>query len=115
MVKHELSGGEYARRRAECEQGVAAIQKIKPEVKALRDATMALLDQVKVNILRVVYRRCRHIIGENQRTTEAAGKLARQAYEEVGELIAAEHNSLRDDLRSPAAPSLISWLKKPAR
>ena len=103
MVKHELSGGEYAKRRAECELGVAAIRKIKPEVKALRDATMALLDQVKGDISDVVYRRCRHIIGENIRTTEAAGKLARQAYEEVGELMRQSHNSLRDDYEVSSA------------
>jgi galactokinase len=97
MVKHELSGGEYAKRRAECEQGVAAIKKLRPEVKALRDVTMSQLDQVKADVSEVVYRRCRHVIGENLRTTEAAGKLARQAYEEVGELMRQSHQSLRDD------------------
>jgi len=97
MVKHELSGGEYAKRRAQCEEGVAAIQKIRPEVKALRDATMHDLDQVKAEISDVVYRRCRHVIGENLRATEGAGKLARQSYEDFGELMRQSHISLRDD------------------
>ena len=39
MVKHELTGGEYAERRRQCEEGVAYFQKARPQVKALRDVT----------------------------------------------------------------------------
>ena len=45
----------------------------------------------------VVYRRCRHVISENLRTTEMAQKLGAQLYEEAGELMVQSHNSLRDD------------------
>ena len=43
MVKHELTGGEYAERRKQCETAVAFFQKSNPKIKALRDVT---IDQV---------------------------------------------------------------------
>jgi galactokinase len=97
MVRHELSGGEYAQRRRQCEQGVAYLQKHHPEVKALRDVKMSQLEAAKNDLDPLVYRRCRHVIGENARTTDAAADLAKRHYEEVGEKMVASHNSLRDD------------------
>src|SRR5262249_32903861 len=40
MVRHELASGEYNRRRADCEDGVAALRQLDPRVAALRDATL---------------------------------------------------------------------------
>ncbi|MBV8779863.1 MAG: galactokinase [Phycisphaerae bacterium] len=97
MVKHELSGGEYAQRRLECETGVKHFQKQNPSVRALRDVTLQQLESARGDLSDVVYRRCRHVIGENTRTTEAAADLAKRHYEEVGEKMVASHNSLRDD------------------
>lgn len=97
MVKHELSGGEYAERRKQCEAGVAHFQKANPKVKALRDVTLAQLEAARGTLDELVYRRCRHVIGENTRTSEAAADLAKRHYEEVGEKMVASHNSLRDD------------------
>jgi galactokinase len=97
MVKHELSGGEYAQRRKQCEAGVAFFQKANPSIKALRDVTMSQLEADKAQLDPVVYRRCRHVIGENARTTQSATDLAKRHYEEVGEKMVASHKSLRDD------------------
>jgi galactokinase len=97
MVRHELSGGEYAQRRRQCEQGVAFFQKHDPSIKALRDVKMPQLNAAKDQLDAIVYRRCRHVIGENARTTEAAADLGKRHYEEVGEKMVASHNSLRDD------------------
>jgi galactokinase len=97
MVKHELSGGEYAQRRKQCEKGVAFFQKHDPAVRALRDVTMSQLDAAKDQLDPTVYRRCRHVIGENARTTQTAVDLGKRHYEEVGEKMIAGHNSLRDD------------------
>ena len=97
MVKHELSSGEYAVRRKECETGVAYFAKQNPKVKALRDVTLAQLEAARGDLDDVVFRRCRHVIGENTRTSEAAADLAKRHYEEVGEKMVASHNSLRDD------------------
>ncbi len=66
-VKHSLASSEYNTRRMECEQGVAAVQVLYPEVHSLRDVTPAMLEEVKHQIEEVVYRRCRFVLEENER------------------------------------------------
>jgi galactokinase len=97
MVKHELTGGEYAQRRKQCEQGVAFFRRANPEIKALRDVTMKQLDSAKGKLDDVVFRRCRHVIAENARTTDYATQLTRKNYEQAGELMLKSHQSLRND------------------
>ena len=43
----------------------------------------------------VVYRRARHVIGEIERTTEAAAALKAGDYNRFGKLMVESHNSLR--------------------
>ncbi len=97
MVKHELSGGEYAERRRQCEEGVRHFQKENPEVQALRDVTPQQVEAARSALSDVVYRRCRHVVTENLRATEAANALSSKNYERAGELMVQSHNSLRDD------------------
>src|SRR4051794_24807587 len=78
MVKHELSGGEYAERRKQCEEGVACFRKDNPEVKPLRDVSLKQLEAAKGQLSNLVYRRCRHVITEIARTTEYATQLTRK-------------------------------------
>ena len=40
MVKHELTGGEYAERRRQCEEGVRYFQKANPAVRALASSPL---------------------------------------------------------------------------
>ena len=97
MVKHELSGGEYAERRHQCEEGVAFFQKADPAIKALRDVTMKQVEDAKGQLSDVVFRRCRHVVSENARATRFATLLSTEQYEQAGELMVQSHNSLRDD------------------
>jgi galactokinase len=97
MVKHELGSGEYAKRRQQCEAGVKYFQTQNPKIKALRDVTMKQLEAAKGKLDDVVFRRCRHVITENARTTAAVDRLTKRHYEEAGELMVQSHNSLRDD------------------
>ncbi|HEY1098822.1 MAG TPA: galactokinase [Myxococcota bacterium] len=91
--KHrELAGSKYNERRAQCETAAAALG-----VAKLRDATMTMLDAKKADLDEVVYRRARHVIGEDQRTTAAAVALREGRLDEVGALMRASHASLRDD------------------
>ncbi len=92
LVKHELSGGEYAQRRAQCEEGAAFFK-----VKALRDVTMDQVVAARGQLSDIVFKRCRHVVGEIDRTTQAAKLLIAKEYKKVGELMIASHNSLRDD------------------
>jgi len=105
MVKHELSSGEYAKRRKQCEEGVAYFRKQNPAIRALRDVTMSMVEDAKGHLSDVVWRRCRHVVSENARTQEAARMLGRKEYEKVGELMVASHQSLRDDYEV-SAPEL---------
>jgi galactokinase len=91
-VKHELTGGEYAERRSQCELAAR-----KMGVAALRDASLEMLGQNSDSLEPVLCRRARHVIGENQRTTEAAAGIAAGDWARVGELMYASHQSLRDD------------------
>jgi galactokinase len=97
MVKHALSGGEYAERRRQCEEGVAYFRKKNPAVRALRDVTMREVVDARTELPGVVFRRCRHVVGEIARTTSAAQKLTQLDYESFGELMGESHVSLRDD------------------
>jgi galactokinase len=97
MVKHELSGGEYAERRRQCEEGVAMFRSQHPSIRALRDVTPAQVEEARFALPDEVYRRCRHVVSENARTTSAAALLTQRRYEEAGKLLVESHASLRDD------------------
>lgn len=91
-VRHELAGGEYAVRRAQCEAAARALG-----LTSLRDASEAVLLAGKDRMDGTAFRRARHVIGENARTLRAADAVAASRWEEVGQLMYASHASLRDD------------------
>jgi galactokinase len=96
-VKHALVGSEYNRRRRECEAGVAALAARFPGVRALRDATPEQLEACRATLDPVVHRRCRHVIGEDQRVNDAVAALRAGDLGRLGRLMDASHASLRDD------------------
>jgi len=97
MVRHELASGEYNRRRADCEAGVKLLATRLPGIRALRDVALADLEKHKDLLPSSIYRRCRHVITENQRVLDAAKALKSQNAEQFGRLMYDSHASLRDD------------------
>ncbi|HEU5453702.1 MAG TPA: galactokinase, partial [Terriglobales bacterium] len=97
MVKHSIAGGEYNRRREECEEGVRRLARKFPGIRALRDVTAEQLKRYAGELPAVVARRCRHVVTENGRVVRAAQALAAGDLGEFGELMYASHASLRDD------------------
>ena len=97
MVKHELAGSEYNRRRAECEAGVKLLSEFLPGITALRDVSAVQLEEHREALPDVVYRRCRHVITENARVLAAAGALEALNLPSFGLLMNESHRSLRDD------------------
>jgi galactokinase len=97
MVKHELASSEYNARRAECEEGVRLLAQSFSHVKSLRDATLDELEQKRGDLPPVIYKRCHHVISENERVVEAKGVLERGDLAAFGRLMAGSHKSLRDD------------------
>jgi len=91
-VKHDLGSGEYAERRAECDEAAKILG-----TKSLRDATPDQLEKAKAQLSDVVYRRARHVIGEIQRTLHAAEGIRQSNWATVGQFMYASHYALRDD------------------
>jgi galactokinase len=91
-VKHQLSGGEYAERRRQCESAARKLG-----VASLRDARLPQLQARRRFLDDFEYRRARHVIGEIGRTAAAAAALRASNWSEVGRLMYQSHDSLRDD------------------
>jgi galactokinase len=92
MVHHELSDGGYAARRKHTEQALAILGRA-----SWRDVTAADVQAHWDQLGDPVNRRARHVVGEISRTIAAAAALARNDFETLGPLMAASHDSLRDD------------------
>lgn len=84
VVKHELASSAYNKRRQSCETVVAAIKKNHPEVEFLRDANMAMLEEVKADVTAEDYMRAEYVIGEVQRVLDVCEALEKGDYETVG-------------------------------
>lgn len=102
-VRHDVASGDYNVRRAECEAGVRVLARRRPEIRALRDATMDDLQNNRAGLGDVVYRRCRHVVTENARVLRAADALERGDLRECGRLMAESHRSMRDDFEISCA------------
>lgn len=86
---HRLVDGEYASRRADCEDAAKHIG-----VTALRDATYGQL----AGLPERAQKRARHVIAENARVLDTAEILrAGRDIREIGPLLTESHVSLRDD------------------
>jgi galactokinase len=97
MVRHELAASEYNLRREQCEAGVKILGSLKPGVQSLRDVTEADLARDGNTLDPVTYRRCRHVVTENQRVLDASAALRGSDLARFGDLMAHSHRSLRDD------------------
>jgi len=101
-VKHQLASSGYADRRRESEAALAEIQKYYSSVSSLRETTMAQVDDILHNggdipDADILYRRARHVVKEIQRVQWAARALPGGDEAELGEILAAGHDSLRID------------------
>jgi galactokinase len=97
MVKHAVATGEYGDRSAEVAAGQAVLQRKRPGVKLLRDATLEDLNACRYLMSAASFKRCRHIITENARVLEARKALLAGDMERFGALMVEAHVSVRDD------------------
>jgi galactokinase len=99
-VSHELASGEYAQRRAACEQAARRLG-----VPSLRHVALALLDNALALPGLTDEMRCcvRHVVTENDRTHRCVAALQHGDLAEAGRLLNASHASLRDDYRVSCA------------
>ncbi len=92
QVKHAISDGGYATRRAQCE---SAAKKLR--LRALRDADEKLLAGAAGGLDKKEQMRARHVVTEIARTLQAVEALGSGQYHRFGELMYASHASCRDD------------------
>jgi galactokinase len=91
-VRHALTGGEYAERRAQCESAAKSLG-----VSTLREVSIGDVPQLDARLEPVVFRRARHVITEIDRTERAAAAIRSGKWRLAGELMYKSHASLRDD------------------
>ncbi|MEZ5290057.1 MAG: galactokinase [Vicinamibacterales bacterium] len=97
-VRRSLAAdGTYNRRRAECEEGLAALRSRVPGVVSLRDVTAAMIEDARPSLAPAVYARCRYVIDEHQRVLTACAALARRDDDALGEALNASHRGLQHD------------------
>ena len=87
-----LTDSAYNERRSQCEVAAGTIG-----VRELRDANHDDLESHRAEMSEVVYRRARHVVTENDRCLEFREALNAGDRTEIGRLMAASHESLRDD------------------
>ncbi|HLH08693.1 MAG TPA: galactokinase [Terriglobales bacterium] len=103
MVKHKLASGEYNTRRQQCETGVRVLAEVIPGLKALRDVSPAQLRENRKLLDPKVYRRCLHVVTENERVQRGAEMLNRNDVAGFGKLMDESHESLRRDFEVSCA------------
>jgi galactokinase len=97
MVKHDLGASEYPVRVRECQQAVEAIRAAYPAVSSLRDVSSEALERVRDTMPDVVYRRARHVAGEDERVVKFTAACEAGNLHEMGRLFLASHRSLQHD------------------
>ena len=91
-TRRGLVDSAYNERRSQCEAAAKFFS-----VSALRDVTIEQLKRSTGGLDSVTRRRALHVIGENDRTVQAAAAMRRGDAVELGRLMQESHKSLRDD------------------
>lgn len=90
-VAHDIAGGEYNTRRAECEEAARQLG-----VPQLRDLTSADLPRI-ARLAEPLGRRARHVLTEDQRVLDSIAALGESNVTWLGDLFLESHASMRDD------------------
>ena len=110
----ELASSAYNARRAQCEEGLAILQKQHPEAKSLRDISPEQLAGYVHELPEEVARRVSHVVGEIARTQEAVQALQAGDLATFGRKMNESHASLRDlyEVTSFELDFLTDWARK---
>ena len=96
-VKRELTSSEYNLRRKECLLGVKLLADAMPSVRTLRDVPLEQFERHRHLLNPTLQKRCKHVISENLRVTQAVEALKRGELLEFGSLMYQSHLSLKAD------------------
>jgi galactokinase len=93
-VKHALVDSDYNKRREDCEQGVAILQKHHPHVKSLRDANLNMLEKYASEFTETQWIRCKYVIEEIERVQSANKDLQKGNLQAFGKKMYETHQGL---------------------
>ncbi|MBT8221338.1 MAG: galactokinase [Bacteroidia bacterium] len=96
-VSHELANSEYNKRREECESALEILQQHIPELDSFSQLTLDQLAAHVFHLSAVQFKRCRHVITENQRVLDTIKAMEKDDFSKLGRHLNASHQSLRDD------------------
>ncbi len=96
-VSHSLADSEYNTRRAACEEGVFILKKHIFNIKNLRDVSLEQLIRHKDKFTEKIYKRCYHVLSENERVLSATEAMTGKQFQTLGQLLNASHRSLSED------------------
>jgi galactokinase len=94
-VERGLGDSAYNKRRSECERAAELLG-----VAALRDVSMTELERRTDSLDETLWRRARHVVGENERVLNTARALRAGRIGEVGPLFEASHRSYSRDFEA---------------
>ncbi|HKK78657.1 MAG TPA: galactokinase [Phaeodactylibacter sp.] len=96
-VSHNLATSAYNTRRAACEEGAATLNQLYGNIQNLRDVSMEQLRAAKAKLSPTVFKRCHHVVAENQRVLQATQALTDSNHRLLGQLMYQSHTSLAQD------------------
>ncbi|TDQ15125.1 galactokinase [Algoriphagus boseongensis] len=96
-VKHSLADTAYNKRREACEESVRILLNEFPEIKTLRDLSLADLKKVEGFLPKELYPKAKHEITECDRVHQAARALQAKDLAKFGRLLNLSHKSLSED------------------
>jgi galactokinase len=96
-IRRKLDSSAYNERVQQCRSGVLTLQRVNPKIQSLRDATLTDLVKASVWMSDVVYKRCKHVVLENERVLSATAAMEINFPAKVGALMFESHKSLRED------------------
>ena len=88
-VRHQLPDGDYNDRRFECERALSILNAGQARFDSLRDVSLSQLAAAADSLGEVLYRRCNHVISENQRVADAVATLNAGDLEGLGRQMSA--------------------------
>jgi galactokinase len=105
-VRHSLRSGDYAARRRECDEALAASRvALGRELATLSDVSPRDLPALRAALPGVPFRRLRHVVGENARVQSFARALRGRDLRAAGDLLYGSHASLAFDFEVSCAES----------
>ena len=104
-----LSVSQYNARRAQCEAAVAVLAKGDRRIRALRDVTPDMLASIRGRLDEETFRRCAHVVREDERVLRTVAALEAGDLATVGRCLVESHESLRDqyEVSSPELDAMV--------